>query len=278
MIAMARSRPTAQTAGDGARAVALETPGVPRNQSLRRAVALLRAVAQAPGPPTTTEIAAAAGLPRATTARLLATLADAGLVDRPPGDQGWILGYEATRLGRAADPYGVLVRRAQAPLEELTARTGESSVLAVTRPPLDIEIVSQVDGPSLLRATNWVGRRFGLHASVSGKLAYARLADENLDTLLGEQRFERHTEHTIVDRARFRAEIERVRREGHARSVDELELGLTMIGVDVPAGPPPRGAVASVGIIGPTSRIAPSIERALARVRATAAALAAFEW
>ena len=43
-------------------------------------------------------------------------------------------------------------------------------------------------------------RRFGLHASVSGKLAYARLPDDLLERLLDDQRFERYTEHTIVDR------------------------------------------------------------------------------
>lgn len=256
---------------------AVTTPGVPRNQSLERAVAILRAVALASEPTTTTEIAAAVELPRATTGRMLATLADAGLVDRPAGAQGWVLGYEATRLGRAADPYGVLTRRAQAPLEELTAATGESSVLAVTRVPLDVEIVSQVDAPNLLRPTSWIGRRFGLHASVSGKLAYARLAPELREALLADQRFERYTEHTIVDPERFRVEIGRVGRDGHARSIDELELGLTMIGVDVPSGNP-RASVASVGIMGPTARIVPRLDRVLAAVRDSARALSGVEW
>ncbi len=208
---------------------------------------------------------------------MLATLADAGLVDRPPGGQGWILGYEATRLGRAADPYGLLIRRAQAPLEELTASTGESSLLAVTRGALEVEILSQVDAPNLLRTTNWVGRRFELHASVSGKLAYARLAPDIAETLLADQHFGRYTEHTIVDRERFRAEIKRVRRDGYARSVDELELGLTMIGVDVPTSTP-RSGVASVGIMGPTARLGPRLDETLAAARATAAALSAVEW
>jgi len=258
----------------------LATPGVPRNQSLRRAVAVLRAVALHPGPATTTELAAAVDLPRPTAARMLATLADAGLVDRPPGAQGWILGYEATRLGRIADPYSFLIRRAQAPLDELTARTGESSVLAVTRAALDIEIVSQVDAPNLLRATNWVGRHFSLHASVSGKLAYARLPRDVCDALIEEQRFEPHTPRTIVDAARFRAEIELVRRRGYAQSIDELELGLSMIGVDVPADAvhSARDAVASVGVMGPTSRIVPAVEAMIAAARAAAVQIAALDW
>jgi DNA-binding IclR family transcriptional regulator len=253
------------------------TPGVPRNQSLERAVAVLRTVARSTEPSTTTEIAAAVGLPRATAARMLATLADAGLVDRPAGDRGWILGYELMRLARTADPYSGFIRRAHATLEQLTARTGESSVLAITRPPLEVEIVSQVDAPTLLRATNWVGRHFGLHASVSGKLAFARLAPAERDALLADHAFAAYTARTIVDRAQFRGEIERVRADGIAWSIDELELGLAMVGVDVPRASP-LGAVASVGIMGPTSRVVPvraTLERA---ARHAARELARLTW
>jgi len=253
------------------------TPGVPRTQSLRRAVAVLRAVAQAGGGARTSEIAAAAELPRATAARLLATLADAGLVERPQGEDGWILGYEAVRLGRSADPYGVLIRRGQAPLEALSARTGESSVLAVTRGALDIEIIAQVDAPNLLRATNWLGRRFALHASVSGKLAFARLPAGECAALLAPLALERLTEHTITDPAALGAEIALVRARGYAQSVDELEIGLAMVGVDVPGGGA-RGAVASVGVMGPSGRIVPRREAILAAVRDTAAVLAQIDW
>ena len=253
-----------------------QTPGLPRNQSLRRAVAILHVLAEQAGPATTTQLAAAVDLPRATVARLLATLADAGLAERHAEGAGWVLGYEAVRLGRAADPYGVLIRQAQAVLEQLTADTGESSILAVTRLPLDIEIVSQVDASNLLGVTNWVGRRFGLHASVIGKLAYARLPDDEREALLREQRFERYTERTIVDPQRLRAELALIAQRGYACSVDELEVGLSMIGVDVPnvAG---RGAVASIGIMGPTSRVMPAIDETLATLRHAAARLSTTE-
>jgi IclR family acetate operon transcriptional repressor len=253
------------------------TPGVPRNQSLKRAVAILRTLAERSEPATTTEVAQAVGLARATAARMLATLADAGLAERPRAGDGWILGYEATRLGRASDPFGRLIRRAQVPLEELCAASGESAVLAVTRLPLDIEIVSQVDAGNLLGVASWVGRRFGLHASASGKLAYARLPATQCAELLAEQLFEPYTAHTIVSAKRFAAELDDVRARGHARSIDELELGLSMVGVDVPAQGS-RGAVASVGVMGPTSRILPRLDDAVAAARAAAARIAEIEW
>jgi DNA-binding IclR family transcriptional regulator len=255
---------------------AKQTPGLLRNQSLKRAVGILRALADRPEA-TTSEVAVAVGLPRPTTARLLATLADSGLAERlRPGD-GWVLGYEATRLGRAGDPYGLLIRRAQLHLEQLTASTGESSVLAVTRFPLDVEIISQIDSPYLLSVANWVGRKFGLHASVSGKLAYARLSEELRDSFLDGQSFERYTDKTITTVEAFRVDLRAVRQQGYACSIDELEIGLTMIGVDVPA----RGdlaAVASVGIMGPTSRILHARNDALAAVKRCSQQLSELVW
>jgi DNA-binding IclR family transcriptional regulator len=254
------------------------TPGVPRNQSLTRAVSILRVLSQQASPASTSQIASLVELPRPTTARLLATLADAGLAERlRPGD-GWVLGYEATRLGRIADPYSVLTRHARPSLEALTAATGESSVLAVTRHPTNVDIIAQVDAPNLLGVTNWVGRSFGLHASVSGKLAYARLTGDLRDDLLRECGFERYTPTTITRRDAFERELDRVRDCGYATSVDELEMGLTLIGMDVPPDPTDASVVASVGLMGPSSRITSPYTRELDAIRACVREISQIDW
>jgi DNA-binding IclR family transcriptional regulator len=116
-----------------------------------------------------------------------------------------------------------------------------------------------------------------LHASVSGKLAYARLPDDLRELLIKDQQFERYTDKTMVDPERFRDELDLIRQRGYACSVDELEIGLTMIGVDVPARRQ-RGAVASVGIMGPTSRLVPSIANAVNAVQEAARHLSALNW
>jgi IclR family transcriptional regulator, acetate operon repressor len=218
------------------------------------------------------------GLPRPTAARLLATLADAGLAERLQETDGWVLGYEAARLGRAADPYSVLTRRARPHLEYLSAATGESSVLAVTRFPADVEIVTQINAPNLLSVTDWVGRKFGLHASVSGKLAFARVPDAVLDELLRDYPLERYTERTITNPVRLREELSTIRQRGYAASVDELETGLTLIGVDIPPRTPHSTAVASVGIMGPTSRIVSPYRSELRAIRQCAAQIAEIDW
>ena len=57
----------------------------------------------------------------------------------------------------------------------------------------------------------------------------------------------------------FRAEIDKVRQRGYARSVDETEIGMSSLAVPVrsaPNGP----VVAAISMVGPTSRVAGDTE------------------
>lgn len=248
-------------------------PSVGRTQSLRRGVGVLRALAGHPGGLATAAAADAAGLPRPTANRLLATLSDAGLVDRL-GDGRWVLGYELARLGRAADPYVTVVDRAAEPLARLAEATGVTAVLArLADEPEESEVLAQTGTDSLLGITNWVGRRFPAHASVSGKLSFARMPDAALERALAAAPLERLAGRTITDPRAFARHVRTVRRRGWADSVDELTDGLTSLGVVVPAREP---VALSVGISGPTARLGPARRRQLLPpIRACADALAA---
>lgn len=244
-------------------------PALQRTQSLARAIALLRLVAARPEGAPTAALARAADLPVATAARLLATLADAGFVERTAADDGWVLGRELIRLVGSADPDRVLVARARPVMDELAEATGESAMLAVPRPPAGADVLVQVDTPRFVGATNWVGRPFPLHASASGKLVLAELSDEALAAWVSHHALERYTDRTITDPAALRAELERVRRRGYAELADELEDGLAAVALPVRSA---EGAlVAIVGVSGPSFRLdAERRAEALPRIRAAA--------
>lgn len=230
-------------------------PAIQRTQSLARAITLLRMAAARPEGAPTAALARAAGLPVATAARLLATLADAGFVERTAADDGWVLGRELVRLVNGADPDRMLVARARPLVEGLAETTGESAMLAVPRPPVGADVLVQVDTPRFVGATNWVGRAFPLHASASGKLVLAELSDDALAAWTSHQRLDRYTDHTITHPVTLRGELERVRRRGYAELADELEDGLAAIAAAV------RGSggtlVAMVGVSGPSFRLGP---------------------
>jgi DNA-binding IclR family transcriptional regulator len=194
----------------------------PTIQSVDRAAALLKAIADSPTPPTVVELADTCGLNRSTAWRLLATLDRHGLVERDPVSQRYSVGYAFLRIAAASDA-DPLVRRARPVLERLAADTGEATNLALAR-RFNLVYVDQVDPPQII-APNWLGRTVPLHATSSGKAFLAFLDDEERAAVLT-GRLERFTETTVTDRRRLDRELDRVRADGYSVSVGELEQSL----------------------------------------------------
>lgn len=248
-------------------------PGLVRNQSLQRSVALLGALSMDRTGATASNLAGRVRLPLATVRRLLATLADAGLAEPVPGTSLWVLGHELVRLGQMADPHVGVVARTRPHLERLAADLGEAAILGADRLPRAVDVIAQVDPPRMVGIASWLGRAFGLHASAGARLALASRSDEEVRILLGPAPLHRYTSSTIVDPDRFVADVSIVRERGYAVSVDELEEGLATIAV--PVGPLGPGHVFSIGLSGPSFRLDASRRAlALAPLRAAADAIA----
>ena len=197
--------------------------GRPRTiQSVDRAAALIKAIADSRHPPTVMELAAACGLNRSTAWRLLATLDAHGLIERDPVSQRYSLGYAFLRIAAAAEP-DPLVRQARPVLEGLANETGEATNLAVAK-RFRLVYVDQVDPPQIM-APNWFGRVVPLHATSAGKAYLAFMSREEQAAALG-SRLERYTATTITDRKALDAELAEVRRAGFATCVGELEESL----------------------------------------------------
>jgi len=227
----------------------VSTRGTPRTRSLDKAVLILHTLVA--GSRSASALARETGIPRATVARTLWTLADAGFVEET--QEGWTLGYELVRLGRAADPDAHVIRLARPFLAELRDVSGESALLAVPRGETAFEIVLQLDGPHLVGVTSWVGRTVPLHVSAPGKLLLAELDERSFAAWLAETPLNRLARRTITTPKRLRAELAAVRRDGIAELVDELEDGLTSLAA--PAHDVDGTLVAMVGISGPTARL-----------------------
>jgi DNA-binding IclR family transcriptional regulator len=218
-------------------------------QSVDRAAALLKAIADSPHPPTVNELATACSLNRSTTWRLLATLDAHGLIERDAVSQRYSLGYAFLRIAAGAD-IDPLVRRARPVLERLTRDTGEATNLAVAR-RFSLVYVDQVDPPQIM-APNWFGRPVPLHATSTGKAYLAFLPPDEQDAALPE-RLPRHTPTTVTDRRRLEAELARVRREGFAVSAGELEPSL--FGASAPVLSDQGRPVAIVSVWGTEHRL-----------------------
>jgi IclR family transcriptional regulator, acetate operon repressor len=218
-------------------------------QAVDRAARLLTEVVHAPGSVTFTELAAATGLAKSTTSRLLLALERNGLVRRDdagrfrPGEMfvrfAWRGGAEAG-LTEVAQPY----------LDRLGAATGETVNLGVGRDGM-VEQIAQVDSGYLIGATNWLGRAVPLHCSAAGKVLLAHGAAK-----LPAGRLERRTEQTITGRAALEEELAAVRERGYAVIDGELEPGL--VAVAAPVRRDGGAVVAALSVSGPGNRLTPA--------------------
>jgi len=75
-----------------------------------------------------------------------------------------------------------------------------------------------------------------VHATAAGKSIAATLSDEELDRLLRGYRFTTYTPRTISSATRFRAELEKVRKEGYSLTLNEFQDGVFSVGVSLDRG------------------------------------------
>jgi DNA-binding IclR family transcriptional regulator len=202
------------------------------NQSVQKAMTLLRATATHPDGASVSALARAAGLPRATALRLIQTMEREGLLLRVPEADRVLLGPELIRLAREVDMGTVLRELAGARLGELSEALRETVTLSVAAPDRGLDVVHQVDGPHHLVPRSWLGKRFPLHASSSGKVLLASYDRERLERFLREP-LPALTPSTITTPRALRRELKRVREQRYAATVDEIEPGLAGVSVGI---------------------------------------------
>ena len=241
------------------------------NQSVQRATAILRAAANRPAGDTASGLARSTGLPTSTALRLIHTLESEGFLTRQ-GDGRYVIGLMLARLGHDAGHGDLLDMTARAALDRVAAETHETVTLSVARGREALDVVLQIDPPHLIQAVNWVGRRYPLHASSSGKVLLAALERARLERFL-KGPHERLTSATITDPDVLRREIERVASRGYADISDELEEGLAS--VSVPIAEREGRLVATLNVTGPTFRF--DARRRIAALTPMRAAVAQIE-
>jgi DNA-binding IclR family transcriptional regulator len=221
------------------------------NQSVRKAITLLRATAEDRNA-NVSSLARTAGLPRATALRMIQTLEQEGFLLRIPGEDRVLLGPELLRIARNTDEQLLLREVSRPVIGDLVVDLRETVTLSVVAPDAGLDVVSQVDAPAQLRPQSWVGQRFPLHASASGKVLLATYDDERLDRFLDEP-LTRFTSSTITTADVLRKELRHVREQRYAVSRDEEEEGLSGISTAIRGQRDELLGVLSLG--GPTQRL-----------------------
>lgn len=242
-------------------------PAPTGTQAILRAVRLLKAFSGRTTELTLHDLSSATELTKTTTHRLLAALESEGLVARGSAQNTYCLGPAVIALGVQALRTSDLRASVRPYLVELAQATGETVTLEVLSDDRML-ILDEVSGRHLISATAEIGTQWPVHATSTGKALLATLREEEARRLL-KFPLQRYTPSTTTEPEDFFRQLERVRKDGYAKAVEDLEQGFVAIGAAF------RGAlgdvVGAISVGGPTSRIGRNrIGELGALVRATA--------
>lgn len=189
-------------------------------KSLRKAVAVLNAVARAERPLTMAELAVRAGIARPTAYRLVQTLAGEGHIVQDPADGRLSIGFSVLPLAASLLDRNRLRLEALPHLQTLAQETGERANLGILHRS-QVLYLAGVEKPSLPTIYSRFGKTAPAHCSSLGKAVLAYLPDSQLLPLLEGQPLGGTTPASITTLPALMAELEATRRRGY--SIDNAE-------------------------------------------------------
>jgi DNA-binding IclR family transcriptional regulator len=214
---------------------------------IHRTVALLRLLANADGKGwRLKDLADAAGLPRPTTHRMLASLMAERMVERDAGGKFYRLGLDLFVLAaRAGNPMNLreLCRPA---LLRLTGSLGET-IFLLARSGFDAVCIDRTSGPLPIRSfTGDIGGSVMLGIGQGSMAILAHLTPGEQDEVI-RYNLPRMRDYAGLDEAFLRTEIVRVRARGYCDGAQGLIPGMAGLGVPIVTADGHAVAALSVG-------------------------------
>ena len=183
--------------------------------------------------------------------RLTGTLMHKGYLVQLSDTGSFTPGPKVMTLGKVFERNDNLVRLARPILRELALRTGESISLYV-RDGLERVVLAREEGTQYIRYSVSEGQRMDLHAGAGGKVLLAYAPPEVLNALKEDERLAQHTSKTIIDFETLTAELNKIRRRGHAVSMGERVQDACAIAA--PVFEESHQLICALAIVGPVSR------------------------
>lgn len=215
--------------------------------SLARGLAVLKSFGRDSAEMTLSEVASATGLSPAVARRFLLTLVNLGYLAQV--GKRFVLTPRVMELSASYLESMNLAEVAQPHLQRIRDGTGDSVSLTV-RDGLDIIHLCHVQTQRLLRFAVASGSRVPAYVSATGRAILAFEPEVRLTEFFARATLEPRTPHTLCTQEQLRAELERVRRDGYAVVVDELDFGITVVGCPIISDGVPMAGVSCAAASG----------------------------
>jgi DNA-binding IclR family transcriptional regulator len=237
-------------------------------QSVRRAIAILKAFSLEQPERGVGELSRQMGLHKSTVSRLMATLEEGGLLARNPETQRYRLGIELIGLAAQVVNHTDVREIARPLLRQLASNCQESVNLVVLDGGQVVNLDQFVAPARQVKNIGRVGRRMWAHCTAAGKVLLAHLPPDDLDLALSGE-LQAFTPQTITDPVHLRRELSQVRAQGYAIVWEELEEGLNAAAA--PIYDHTGTVAAAISVAGPAYRVTPERFPELVRQLLTAA-------
>ena len=208
------------------------------------------------GSPTLTEIAQSTGVPISTAHRLVAEWVAWGGLERQP-DGGYSIGQRLWEIGVTSPNIQNLRAAAMPFLEDLLYASKQHSQLAILD-GADALYIERLSSRTSTAIVSRPGRRLPLHATGVGLVLLAYSSPKFIADFLAKD-LHRFTPQTMVDAASLSNRLETIRRQGLARTDEELHAGA--LSIAAPVRDRAGTVIAAMSIVVPVSdRDRPALE------------------
>jgi IclR family transcriptional regulator, pca regulon regulatory protein len=217
------------------------------------------------------EVARRSGLSPATARRSLFTLIDLGYARLV--DKRYVLTPNVLALGSAYLRASRVDEAFTPELKRIVEAFGDAASVSVLE-GWHILYVAHVSQQRMSRMTAGVGVTYPAQLTSMGRVLLASLPQPRLDRFFAEFKPMKPTARTIDEADELRAEIARVRDNGYAIAIDQLDYGIASI--SIPVREPQGDVVAAINSSGYSGTLTRKsmIEERLPKLRASAVALA----
>ena len=239
--------------------------------AVQKAFELLKRVAASQSEITLSDLARQLGFSKGTTHGMIQALLQAGALEQGPDRKGFFLGPVVVELAFRSWNYFRVSEYAQPILDALRDRIGETVFLGVLSRSRAL-IMATAEAAKPLKISAPPGTSIPLLAGAVGKVFFAQQRDDQALKIIGEHGLPQYTQHSIVNKQDYLAELDRVRRQGYAVDEEEYLPGVKAVAVAVGNQ---RGLPLAIWVVGfadamgknAVSEIVAETKRAAARLR-----------
>jgi DNA-binding IclR family transcriptional regulator len=201
------------------------------NQSVARALQIMRVLADSRESVGVREVARAIGVSPSIAQRLISTLAEFGFAEQE-ASRRYRVGVGAFAVGNAFLSGNTLARESLPELQALAERHQLNSYLGALRGGSIVYLAAfQSSGPIAIKSSP--GEETYLHTTALGKAILAQMPQAAAAKLLGPQPYRRLTPRTKTRLPALAAELQAARKNGYAVSDEENLVGVYAIGAPV---------------------------------------------